>query len=518
MLSGRREAPARRSRALEAGVALLVLAAYLFFAWSDELADFGGDNAVYWLTANHYSPFGAEHPLAARYAAGSKYPPLYAWILAVTGGGTNLLIAHLVSAVLLWSGCLAACAFYREIGVSRGASLALALVVALLPSVRYGAIELQSEDLFLPVTLATLALTARLARRQDERLLLPLALLLPAAVLTRTAGIALIAAYGLWALSSRRPLRLLPLAVAGLAWYANSRLQDSTGQYTGELVAGYVHDGVLARFLSQWSYLPAEWSRALGGPITTWGPVIVLSLLGLLLVAAAVRRAWQRTADGYYAVLYLLILVLWPFPAEMQRLASMIVPVLLGQGCLLVTRGRPTPRRVSLGFAVVSLPILAFALPDAAKFVGRLLVPVPEDVRPYVRTGAWQHSDPADALSAVGLRLAAARAFADVERLVPAEDCVYAIKPSVISLYSRRRSEVPPRAADAAAFDAAARASGCRYFLMMDLSSPSYPEPLFPLRLMQDRLAVLALEPHPYRTDQRPIFVLATWKDGAAGP
>ncbi|MBI2802874.1 MAG: hypothetical protein HYX63_21810 [Gammaproteobacteria bacterium] len=60
----------------------------LAFAWSasDYLPDFGGDAAVYWLTANHWSPYGAPSPMAAEIAATSKYPLLYPALLAMFGG------------------------------------------------------------------------------------------------------------------------------------------------------------------------------------------------------------------------------------------------------------------------------------------------------------------------------------------------------------------------------------------------------------------------------------------------
>ena len=65
------------------------------------LADFGGDNAIYFLTANHHSPYGVAHPAAAQFASGSVYPPLYAWLLALTGGGTSLAAAHRVTALII---------------------------------------------------------------------------------------------------------------------------------------------------------------------------------------------------------------------------------------------------------------------------------------------------------------------------------------------------------------------------------------------------------------------------------
>ena len=50
----------RASTVVLAGLALLLTAFTLWWAGSGTLlADFGGDNAVYFLTASHYSPYGA---------------------------------------------------------------------------------------------------------------------------------------------------------------------------------------------------------------------------------------------------------------------------------------------------------------------------------------------------------------------------------------------------------------------------------------------------------------------------
>ena len=66
----------RASTGALTGLALLLAAFTLWWAGSGTLlANFGGDNAIYFLTANHYSPYGVAHPAAAEFAANSIYPP-----------------------------------------------------------------------------------------------------------------------------------------------------------------------------------------------------------------------------------------------------------------------------------------------------------------------------------------------------------------------------------------------------------------------------------------------------------
>jgi hypothetical protein len=52
--------------------------------------DFGGDNAVYLLTAQYFSPYAPRTALAAHIAQGSLFPPLFPLLLALTGSAESL--------------------------------------------------------------------------------------------------------------------------------------------------------------------------------------------------------------------------------------------------------------------------------------------------------------------------------------------------------------------------------------------------------------------------------------------
>jgi len=74
-----------------------IATAYYLWTWSDVLAHFGGDNAYYLLTANYLSPYSSANPVASYYSGISQYPPLYPLLLALSGGGESLLMAHIVT-------------------------------------------------------------------------------------------------------------------------------------------------------------------------------------------------------------------------------------------------------------------------------------------------------------------------------------------------------------------------------------------------------------------------------------
>ncbi|MBK6659207.1 MAG: hypothetical protein IPG43_14110 [Proteobacteria bacterium] len=111
----------RVSRLLLGALSALLMLFTLWWAGSGTLlADFGGDNAVYFLTANHYSPYGVAHAAAAQFAAQSVYPPLYPWLLAMTGGGTSLAAAHLVTSLVIMLAGAAVYALARAATLTRG--------------------------------------------------------------------------------------------------------------------------------------------------------------------------------------------------------------------------------------------------------------------------------------------------------------------------------------------------------------------------------------------------------------
>src|SRR5712692_9243154 len=80
---------------------LVMASAYYVWTWSDILGGFGGDNAVYLLSAQYLSPFSPHSQVAEYFFRQSPYPPLFPLALALTGGGGSLLIAHLVTTTFL---------------------------------------------------------------------------------------------------------------------------------------------------------------------------------------------------------------------------------------------------------------------------------------------------------------------------------------------------------------------------------------------------------------------------------
>jgi hypothetical protein len=78
-----------------------------------------------------------------------------------------------------------------------------------------------------------------------------------------------------------------------------------------------------------------------------------------------------------------------------------------------------------------------------------------------------------------------------MSRQVAPDQCVYAIKPTLVSLFADRIGKGPPPASlSAEQFNAAIPA--CRYAYVMGIQSPSFPDAYYPKERLGDRAKVVS--------------------------
>ena len=167
---------------------LLLIALYSYWTWTSQLNDFGGDSAVYLLTAQHWSFFGETNPAASQFAAATSFPPLYPLLLAVFAAGNAWLLAHQVTALcgvgslfVLWR-CL------RVAEVPLVDSLVAIALLALVPGFYLQALYIHSEFLFLLFNSICLYAVSRLERETRVSFIVIASLSAAAAYLTRSIG------------------------------------------------------------------------------------------------------------------------------------------------------------------------------------------------------------------------------------------------------------------------------------------------------------------------------------------
>ena len=358
-------------------VALLLLV-YLVVGWRgrDPLKFTSGDDMIY-LALSHSLESGSYRDI---HLAGAplhvKYPPVYpVWLMLVrqaTGEHADLMLAANLG--------LVAISFAMLFGVARrlaGPWLAMCLILLLTlqPGLLWVGGSLYAEALFLLLSTGTLvaALRADASGGRAPYAAIALALL---TFLTRSAGLALVLAVGVWLWTRRKRVELIVYGVASslvvggwFGWVAMAASGATDRSYARDITAGAaaVPRGPLQNLSHHvWqnvlSYatgiLPTELSLPTI-PGTRADNLFWLAVNLVLLTAgmAVLWRAWRAAAA--YLLLYAGLLVAWLWP--INRLVDPLVPLILLTmllGAWRLTERLPTrARAVALGclIALVTL-------------------------------------------------------------------------------------------------------------------------------------------------------------------
>jgi hypothetical protein len=474
---------------------LILATIYYAWTWSHVLGEFGGDNAIYILTAHYFSPWSGHSDVAAYFAKHSQYPPLFPFALAIFGGGENLLIAHIVTTTCL---LLALIVFYNwltALGFSTFHAILAGILVAVLPGTYMEALSVHSENLYLLSSLAGL-LAISLAEKTDRAAWYWMgALCIAAATLTRGAGVSIIAAFACY-LALRRPPRallyvlvsILPMVIWQLLWpkHGPSYLDSFTQKYSG------ISLGVLVSLLGV--QLQAMWYGWVGNFSASSVGLYVMSVIGVVCLMGAMHRIYLKTIDGFYVASYLILILVWPFPAEARRFIFVIMPVLLVQGLLFlkVVPGKEMLHRFFDYRVVMILSIFLIALPVLVLNAARFMYLPPENLGALRHSLGWYALDPREALGNIAFNNALASHLRQIKSLVPTDSCIYSIKPSIVAFYADRISMIPPREnLDDKAFRDSLKETGCRFFYLMGFSSPSFSKPYYPADRLQGSLKIL---------------------------
>ncbi|MBT6278432.1 MAG: hypothetical protein HOI95_30390, partial [Chromatiales bacterium] len=295
------------------------------------------DDSVYLLMTDLFSPYFPELSARANFIANiSRYPPLYPAFMALLGASSETVgVAHLATASCL---ALSVWAYFywlkfeTEHWLHR---LVLAALFALLPATFLYALELWSEHLYLLISLLVLATAAR-ARQDELRWWLMAAALVGLAALTRTVGVALVAALAIYVFINKPPRRWLIIAVAfavPLILFLLGLLDRKSDDYAEQLSAGYSKVDLFAslQFVlsTNLSAMWTGWAETFAF-VPTRSALPVVSLLLALAVFGLLVRLRKTQLDAFYVVIYLGIIALWPAePVHSKRFLFVLQPIIL---------------------------------------------------------------------------------------------------------------------------------------------------------------------------------------------
>ena len=324
----------RRYRAALTAVATVAGVVAIRFSWQPGLASLYDDSVSYLLMAQTFSPFDAPGLVVLEAAGRERYPPLFPFLLAISNGAFDWRLAHTVVASCFGGSVFLLGVHTRTISASWRLAVAAAVIYVILPGTWLNLKGILSEFPYMALTFAALAFHQyRRDRAPDAKASFALGLMLAAVLLTRSIGVTLVAAVaideGLHYLRTRKkraclalPWRLPSRSLPAL-WFALRPAGGGEDAY--ESAWTFLSIGVNA------SAMVDAWLNALliywGEP---WMPNFIgACAIGLAGLVATLWRAFHGNADGLYCVLFLLVLLSWPFPGQMYRLAFPIVPLLI---------------------------------------------------------------------------------------------------------------------------------------------------------------------------------------------
>jgi hypothetical protein len=353
----------------------LVLVGVGIAAWAPIPAGVWNDDGAYMLVGR---ALATGHGLHYEGVVGSppavKFPPLLPGLLAVLWMtlreiGPVTMAATLLNVVFLAAaGALFAKALADSTDLPRAVGVGVAGLAFVSADVLRVALVPLSEPLFLLLVMAALAVWARaVAPGASSRWWAGLSALLFAVVAARTAGVAVVAGFGVALMVRRQLLRAAlvtgPAAVGVAAWSVwSDRMgqtipegaRDLLGTYGGWL-GGQLRSApgtFLTMLPSQMGGVLERVGALLVPGAEGWGLWVAFIPLGLLAVWGAVRLARSGHPVGWIAAAYLPMLFVWPYLD--RRLVVPLHPfavaaVAVGAADLVGRLRAPTARRALIG-------------------------------------------------------------------------------------------------------------------------------------------------------------------------
>ena len=486
--------------------------AYYYWTWSPFLAEFGGDNAIYYFTANMLSPWQESFSISSYYAQHSQYPPLYPLLLALFGGGNSILAAHLVTTTFLLISFFVFYCWLLEEQLESYLALMVLGVFALAPGTYIQALSIHSENLYLLLSLLALYL-ARNESAGNKQLLFA-AVFVACCTLTRSAGVAMMVAFVVWlflnSVKQRYTLSLVAV-LPGILWNLfNDQKSDSYATMVVNHLSENSFAEVIRQFMQQAMFMLDIWQTNF-----TLGKAgsMVLAAFALIALAGMCGRVYRRKLDGIYGFLYMGMIVFWPYPAEASRLLYPLVPVMLmWLFCLpdLFKINVDSLAKLKQGRVLLAVVFLLLVIPNVALTVTRFLTPLEEGLSPFRRTYAWQAENLLVAKDRIVRYRALTLALEQVANVIPEDKCVYSIKPSITGVFTGRISKIPPKPQlDEQAFKEELVSGDCEFFLFYAFSSPTFPHAYYPWGRVQDDIKIVQAYHFKNGADNDAIAVLA---------
>ncbi len=477
---------------------------------------------------------GTVSPIDEEFVAHTRFPPLYPLLIGLLHGGTTAPMQA------YWLTTLAAMAvivmsfywFRREIGSVLAASLLL-IPLALNPGVFLLTINPMSEPLFTMFLVGSFLLADRTEKSRTS--MFAFALCVAAAPLCRTAGLALVLAAAVWLFVRHQRTvieRLIAIAIMltpQLLWMAYRSILPIVERYDQQLTL----DRILTAFGGWSGWLidhPIRIIDSFGDMFhPSEGPIRLAA--GALLLGFAAWGWWLRARrwqlDALFLPPYLGLIFVWPYPAEVGRLALPALPVALmaafeGVRALVALLRRREASVVSVpvaaGMAMVALILIA---PFTARSLARAVVPVDAELARFKRqTSYFLLESEVSAQGSLELNARIVAAMEEVPNYVSREDCVNSFQPQALWYHARGmvRSRMLTYPLDFTK-PLGEQIGHCKYMLLVLSTSPQFKQPpLYPMNDIPDRLKPVFMSTLEVQGKKLPAVALVEVTDPSVHP
>lgn len=473
-------------------ISFILLSVFYFSITSnDGVAGFTTDDAVYLLMAEYYSPWHTHTDNLLLFIRSiNHFPPLYPVLMGILGvdSAAPELASHVSISFLLLGFAAIGVWLFTKTG-NLAASCIIPLVIALLPGTILFSQGLWSE--FPYICLLYLSLAILSIDRPTSQHWLAAALFIALLSLTRTTGVAMIAAY-CSILLLRRPRFFLLYTIISLApflyWFfiadaANTHTAyltplaaSLTGASIQTIAAGFVHKVAVVLYSFLWLFTGTDKSG------TGLSPGVLITLLFTITASAVfIRRLANKKLDAIFILFYLFVILVWPY-FDVYFVSRFLFPILpififyLWRGIDIVFSQNSKKYMAS----VVALACIIFmAAPNTIHFSKLALTSIGNDLNPYRRQRTWLYSKThADAVTNARHTKDILDALTRLRKMVPAGDCIYSVHSALVMLHAHRISgELPgPDAPDSVFYK---EVNKCGYLVAMQIQDLNSNFPVY---------------------------------------
>ena len=476
---------------------LVIAICYLIFSYSHTFAHFGGDNAFYFMMMKSFSPFTGANDIEQYFSINSQYPPLYPLLASYLGGSINIAYAHLITTLFLLFSYPLIIGILKTEGLPTFAANLAAILFFLLPGTYLHTLSLNSENLYILTSLILIYSCIKFEKKENAKHFIVIIISVAATCLTRTAGYSLMIATIIYLLIHNRKYCLyFSIIFSPVLLWQLLKETNNNASYSRSFFESYSQ----LNYLELTSSLKHQFFSLVQGWNTNFTYSLTINYIkiafGIICLAGATQRLLNKKLDAIYVFIYLLMVVVWPFPAEATRLIFALLPVMLIQGILFTNDISVAiyKKKASL-FVCATLSLLYIIVaPDLILNIKRYNTKTPPGLEPYVHTNAWFLPNKKNASDQIALMDSVIYAMQELNQFIPEGQCVYSIKPPIISLYANRISKrVPEHIFQTNKTSDFKKHIDCEYFFMISYTSPSFPQTLYPLELIKSEISIIKL-------------------------